>query len=249
MEDKWTLNELYQMNEFSFMTNALGEERTEGSVPEGVMEWYENILTAATSSLLYLVKICNTYGVLAINEFDNASCENLFNGSRKKMLVHVINKSKLLEKNSFFKDCMIYYGIESGFEKCDEIGVLFSMYNHSTDTIQCGIKELDSIIYSTDLPESLNGHSLQEKIYIARNLYKSVPDGLITDCDTLLADIEESSGMKITGLSMEIFNIWEKSTDRPSVEKMFFTFTGTGFSEYLDSCIKNTTRKKDDTYE
>lgn len=58
------------------------------------------------------------------------------------------------------------------------------------------------------------------------------------DEDTILVDTIETWDFEMTGIGEDIFNIYEKSKDKKSLEQLFFEFTGLEFSEYLEKCIK-----------
>ncbi len=73
-------------------------------------------------------------------------------------------------------------------------------------------------------------------------LYKNTPAGMIRDSDTVLSDLLLDADFEITGISLELLEIWLKSSDRLSIEALFLTFTGTEFQEYLQRCFHLTSR-------
>ena len=78
---------------------------------------------------------------------------------------------------------------------------------------------------------------LEMEIEKIEKMMQNLPDGMIRDADTILADIlEENVDLKFTGVSQDIFNIWKNSSDKTAVEQMFFEFTGYEFVEYLEEC-------------
>lgn len=81
-------------------------------------------------------------------------------------------------------------------------------------------------------------HDIEE----AERLSDNVPDGQIVDADTILADLIQKCDCEMTGFAQDIFNIWKQSSDKKAVEAMFFEFTDTDFSEYLDLCKKQISR-------
>lgn len=66
-------------------------------------------------------------------------------------------------------------------------------------------------------------------------------NGVIIDTDTILADLVQNND---EWFAQDIFNIWETSTDKRSVEQMFFEFVGVEFNEYLRRCIDGISRTK-----
>lgn len=70
-------------------------------------------------------------------------------------------------------------------------------------------------------------------------LHNNTPDGVIIDADTILADLVQNND---EWFAQDIFNIWETSTDKRSVEQMFFEFVGVEFNEYLRRCIDGISR-------
>lgn len=85
-----------------------------------------------------------------------------------------------------------------------------------------------------------------EEINHAETLSKNVPDGVIQDADTILADLCEETSMEEPGLAYDVFNTWkaaQTSHERESIEGMFLIFAGIEFGEYLERCIKETTQE------
>ena len=99
MENNLSTNELYDLNDYEQLTNSIGEIVTDKKIPEGVMSWYDEILSFSSSSMVYLVKIATDYSILAINEFDKVTCENLFDSDITAMHQHVRDKTELLRNS------------------------------------------------------------------------------------------------------------------------------------------------------
>lgn len=76
--------------------------------------------------------------------------------------------------------------------------------------------------------------AIQTVEYMAEHL----PNGLIRDADTVLVDILKEANFEFSGFAQDIFNIWRKSSDRKSVEQMFFEITDCEFMDYLKKCQK-----------
>lgn len=77
-----------------------------------------------------------------------------------------------------------------------------------------------------------------------KKLDKNTPEGSIIDPDTLLADILDEADHEVSGLAREIFEIFKKSADKESIKELFFAFTGVEFNNFLNKCIKETSRKE-----
>ena len=84
--------------------------------------------------------------------------------------------------------------------------------------------------------------SKEEKAKRALELYHATPNGQIVDADTILADAVAEASFEETGLGEEAIQIWQKSTDKASVEQMFYNLTDVEFETFLDRCIEKTTR-------
>ena len=73
-------------------------------------------------------------------------------------------------------------------------------------------------------------------------LNANTPDGVVVDADTILIDAILENDFEITGIAEDIFNIWKNSSDRKTVEQMFFEFTDMEFKDYLEKCKREITR-------
>ena len=83
----------------------------------------------------------------------------------------------------------------------------------------------------------------QELVNRVKNLLANTPNGMNRDADTILYDAIEEADFEITGIAECILRAWEKSTDKKAVEEMFYTFTDMHFEDFLEKCIRETTRK------
>ena len=86
--------------------------------------------------------------------------------------------------------------------------------------------------------------TLEERIKKANKLIDNMPDGGIVDADTLLCDVIQNADFEVTGLAQDIFNIWLNSSDRASVEALFYDLTDMQLDEFVDLCLKNMTRRE-----
>lgn len=79
------------------------------------------------------------------------------------------------------------------------------------------------------------------KAHRVLELFKGTPGGVVIDADTILADLAEKADFHESGIAAEVIDIWAKSEDQKSVERLFELLLDVGFEEYLDICIQKTT--------
>ena len=82
----------------------------------------------------------------------------------------------------------------------------------------------------------------EEKAKRVLDLLENTPNGVIHDADTVLKDIMDEADFECSGIAAEIIGIWEKASDKESVEKLFKSFTDYSFNGWLNKCIRETTR-------
>lgn len=75
-------------------------------------------------------------------------------------------------------------------------------------------------------------------------LMANTPDGTIHDADTVLKDLIDSCDFEETGLAKELIHIWQASYDKDHVELLFCLLTGCAFGDWLERCIRETTRSQ-----
>lgn len=78
----------------------------------------------------------------------------------------------------------------------------------------------------------------EQAIQTVEDMAEHLPNGLIRDADTVLVDIIKAADFEFNGFAQDIFNIWRMSSDRKSVEQMFFEVTDCEFLDYLKKCQK-----------
>lgn len=83
---------------------------------------------------------------------------------------------------------------------------------------------------------------IEDIIIEVENLNYNTPDGQVIDADTILVDLIEENYYGFSGFAQDIFNIWRESTDKDSVEKMFYEFTNMEFVDFLMKCKNEITR-------
>lgn len=185
-------NDLYDEKKFTYLTNALGEY--DGNVPpEAPYEWYGG-LGASTSSLLYLVKYEDMVGVLALHEYDDCFCEDDFNGEREKMKAFVETKAdEIAEK---LKGYQVIKGIETGFDKCDEIG-LFIPYPMDEKEVEKLLSSFDSMAYEGS-KEFITQQGSKEKMVLYT---ESGSFDNIDEINNRIAEINKINGLNYEALA------------------------------------------------
>lgn len=88
-------------------------------------------------------------------------------------------------------------------------------------------------------------YTAYEKIEKIKKMMQCGP--FVLDCDTVLSGIMNESIknhlLERTGVSGEIFDIYESSVDQKSVSELFEVLTGRSFDGYLSECIKAIEKK------
>ena len=88
---------------------------------------------------------------------------------------------------------------------------------------------------------------LKENLIISTKLLLKVEElneeimsivSVIEDSDTILAELLDEVDFHFPGISTDIFEIWKKSSDKKSVEEIFYEFTDIKFETYLEKCIE-----------
>ena len=141
-----SLNDLYKSGGLNYLTNSLGEEADDVEIPEDPYEWYSN-LGVDSCSLLYLVKLDTAYGILAINEFDETTAKDLYGGNYEAMRAVIRQNAARINENGLFKECVVFVGLETGFNECDEIAV-FLPYKMAAEKAAELLKTIDQMVYS-----------------------------------------------------------------------------------------------------
>ena len=87
----------------------------------------------------------------------------------------------------------------------------------------------------------------------AQELYHNTPTGeVVVDADTILADQMESLDWQITGCGEVILQLCNKYTspgERAAMAEMFAALTDMTLEDYLEKCVKETTRDQEYTDE
>lgn len=189
----------------------------------------------------------------------------LIDGKEKSEIEFSLFLTLKLHKKSSYKFTIKYNGTQKGFITA------FDLYTAAFDVEKCAEELLATRDTRTDGPKSLfeiinyaetvgealvainkelqdisDERIVRDIIKEVRVLHNDTPNGCIIDADTILADAIESADHRTNGLAEEVFSIWEKSAnndDQKLIERMFELFTDMNFSEYLEKCIKEITRK------
>lgn len=120
-------------------------------------------------------------------------------------------------------------------ENFTPITIFQETYNSETgELISSGITLDTKLKNDIEKFEQKNNLNIIKKIRQSKE--KVEFDGI--DKDTILVDAIEACDFEFSGITEDIFNIYEKSTDKKSLERLFFEFTDMEFSDYLEKCIK-----------
>lgn len=83
----------------------------------------------------------------------------------------------------------------------------------------------------------LPSRDIETEVQKVEKMMENLPDGFIRDADTVLVDILlKEADHTFSGFAQDIFNIWRKSSDKKSIEQLFYEFTDYEFLDYLKKC-------------
>ncbi len=125
------------------------------AVPEAVITWGET-LQENTSSILYIASKEGQFGVLAVNEYDGVTRDNLFSGDASAMRAGMRETAEALAGMDAVKGLQIYTGAGTGFADCDEIAV-FIPADISPGEAQSVLAEIDANVYPQQALEMEHG--------------------------------------------------------------------------------------------
>lgn len=87
---------------------------------------------------------------------------------------------------------------------------------------------------------------LGKKVAQVKRMYENTPSGVITDADTILADIMADADFEITGLGINLLSQWEESSKcsaaQKAFENLFYCLTDVQFEEYVGRCLTDTSK-------
>ena len=85
--------------------------------------------------------------------------------------------------------------------------------------------------------------AMTKNVKLALSLYDQTPkDTIITDADTVLADLIEQIDPQTTGCGKELLEAYLRTDSKDSFMNCFELITGVSFEEYVDRCIAQTTK-------
>lgn len=168
----------------------------------------------------------------------------------KETKYHYSNKYKaFISADAFHHQQAIFPTEKTVQEYLERSRLYFDLIRlNSYDWDDLTLAELRSVgeIILKDHKKAFVKNPTVEEINHAETLSKNVPDGVIQDADTILADLCEETSMEEPGLAYDVFNTWkaaQTSHERESIEGIFLIFAGIEFGEYLERCIKETTQE------
>ncbi|MFR5030377.1 MAG: hypothetical protein ACLUCI_03410 [Blautia hansenii] len=91
--------------------------------------------------------------------------------------------------------------------------------------------------YKNGKLQVLPSRNIKDEIQKVEKMMENLPNGFIRDADTVLVDILlKEADHTFSGFAQDIFNIWRKSSDKKSIEQLFYEFTDYEFPDYLKKC-------------
>jgi len=130
-----------------FLINNCPEETDQEPVTEEDWEKYGDF--GDSFSCQYLVCIGEKRHLVLINEYDDCTMDNCFNGNRSEMERAVKQRAAKLAKDRLVGQCDVYYGHATGIRECDEIIVVIPV-EMDKEAINAINKRIDELAYKFD---------------------------------------------------------------------------------------------------
>lgn len=108
-------------------------------------------------------------------------------------------------------------------------GITFDSKEISFDPEECGCYIKGILQLTPERKESLVKNEIKE----IKDMVYDLPYGGFRDADAVLVRIMDSVGLRSAGFTDNIFEIWDSSSDKKSVERLFKEFTHCEFLEFL----------------
>ena len=70
------------------------------------------------------------------------------------------------------------------------------------------------------------------------SLQHKMPDGVVCDADTVLADILDNMETEVTGSGFELIELYQRSTDKPGFCRLFEALTGTSWTKFIEESLR-----------
>ena len=92
------------------------------------------------------------------------------------------------------------------------------------------------------MPEKSTFDYLDNAAATILSLQHKMPDGVVLDADTVLADILDNMETEVTGSGFELIQLYLSSCDKAGFCRMFEVMTGTTWNSYLDETLRVMTK-------
>lgn len=210
---------------------------SEQSIPEYLVWLYKSKYDTYSGLFEVRVKFNTDLGCMHI-------VSDALNDNRKLTYIHRMRCNNIIYNEKMYCD---YYMSEG-----DISNIMTACSNKLLETGCIRLSDSQPKGVDTDLTSDLQKEMYKRKyentnhnVSVAEYLNNNTPDGMIRDADTILEDIIENRDKEVSGVANDVFKIYRNASDKKSVKAIFEAITGTTFDDYVNECVKNTTRKQE----
>lgn len=88
------------------------------------------------------------------------------------------------------------------------------------------------------MPEKYTSDYLNHAAITILSMQHNMPNGVIHDADTVLADIFDNMEKEVTGTGFELIELYMRSTDKSGFCRLFEAITGTTWTQFIDESLR-----------
>ena len=97
------------------------------------------------------------------------------------------------------------------------------------------------------MPEKYTSDYLNNAAATILSLQHKMPNGVVLDADTVLADILDNMETEVTGSGFELIELYLRSADKPGFCQLFEALTGTTWTAFIEETLRVMTKTTEPT--
>lgn len=97
------------------------------------------------------------------------------------------------------------------------------------------------------MPEKYTSDYLDNAAATILSMQHKMPDGIVLDADTVLADILDNVETEVTSAGFELIELYLRSSDKPGFCQLFEALTGTTWTAFIEETLRVMTKTAEPT--